>query len=115
MDGRGKQMVTWNYVGSKSVGVNVQLGNPIANWSVEAPSTVTSGQPVTVTVKVYSYTTVQIKADVTLFGQTQTKTGTAYSTTTPGVLTFTFTAPWQAGSYTGTVKLYYSLGTATPT
>ena len=103
-------MAIWRTVGTKAFYVTVNPpANPITNWTISAPSSVQAGQTVTVTVKAYAARPTQIRATVSLFGQTQTKTGTAYSTTTPGVLTFTFTAPSREDRYTGSVMLeaYY--------
>lgn len=101
-------MASWHTVGSKTFAIDVEEAevNPITKWEVYAPSKVKAGQSVTVTVKAYAKKQTQIKATVTLFGQTQSKTGYAYSTTTPGILTFTFTAPSREDRYTGKVTLY---------
>jgi len=102
-------MATWHTVGTKTFYIDVNPASPISSWTVEAPSSVDAGKSVTVTVKVYATKQTQIRATVTLFGQSQTKTGYAYSTTTPGILTFTFTAPSKEDRYTGKVTLeaYY--------
>lgn len=102
-------MATWHVIGTRSFNVEVYDINPITGMEVYAPDKVEIGKQVTITVKVYAKRQTQIRGTVSLFGQTQTKTGYAYSTTTPGVLTFTFTAPTREDRYTGSVKVeaYY--------
>ena len=96
----------WEMIGSDQFTLYVTGSvNPITDWSVSVnPSTVKPGDSVQVVVTVYSNSTVPVRATVNLFGQTQTKEGTA-----PAPLTFTFTAPTKAGTYTGSIKLeaYY--------
>lgn len=101
-------MASWHTVGTKSFSVSV-TSPPTITWEVEAPQTVKPGDTVYVNVKVYANKQVQVRATVGLFGTSQQKTGTAYSTTTPSIITFQFKAPTTEGPYNGSVKLeaYY--------
>jgi len=81
-------------------------------WSVDAPSSVDAGEDVKVTVNVkysgYS-ASLKVKATVTLFGTTQSKTVLLPE---PGItfpIELTFTAPSVDDRYTGkaTLEAYY--------
>ena len=102
-------MATWHTIGTKSINASI-VSPPQISWDVEvSPTQVKPGQTVYVTVKVYANKSVPVRATATLFGQTKSASGQAYSTTTPAILTMKFTAPSKEGQYTGSVKLeaYY--------